>query len=198
MSLKNQIIVFLFLMTSFLHGQVEYGLKAGIIVNASGSITGATSDFSSVENVKEKLSGYYFGGFLEIDLPIIYIRPELQFSSLNTDIENLTLSQSCLEVPISIGFEILPLLSVFAGPSLRYDTQPKIENFSLSKLESNTSVGIHMGVRLHLGDLSIGIRYDRGLKSNEILLLENKGVPISGKVDSRVNQWSLGLAYNLN
>jgi hypothetical protein len=46
--------------------------------------------------------------------------------------------------------------------------------------------------------LSIGIRYDRGLKSNEILLLENKGVPISGKVDSRVNQWSLGLAYNLN
>ena len=52
MSLKNQIVVFLFLMTSFLHGQVEYGLKAGLIVNASGSITGATSDFSGAENVK--------------------------------------------------------------------------------------------------------------------------------------------------
>ena len=47
MSLKNQIIVFLFLMTSFLHVQVVYGLKAGIIVNASGSLTGATSDVSA-------------------------------------------------------------------------------------------------------------------------------------------------------
>ena len=88
MSLKNQIIVFLFLMTSFLHGQVEYGLKAGIIVNASASITSATSDFSSVENVKEKLSGLVSILFSEqfqtkVKLSLKTVFFSLNFSALN-------------------------------------------------------------------------------------------------------------------
>jgi hypothetical protein len=198
MSFKNYFIFCFFLLSTTLHAQLEYGVKVGAILNASGSITNAPSDFSSIESAKESLSGYYLGGFIEIDLPLIYLRPELQFSSLNTDVENLSLSQTRIEAPISIGLNVLPLISVFAGPSLRYESKPKIENISLSELESATSVGVHFGTRLHLGPLSIGIRYDRGLKANETSLLENKGIPISGNIDTRVNQWSLGLAYKLN
>ena len=118
MSFKNYFIFCIFLLSTTLHAQLEYGVKVGAILNASGSITNAPSDFSSIESAKESLSGYYLGGFIEIDLPLIYLRPELQFSSLNTDVENLSLSQTRIEAPISIGLNVLPLISVFAGPSL--------------------------------------------------------------------------------
>ena len=196
MSLKKILLLASLLFSFLTYGQFKYGAKAGVLMNASGSITNAPEDLSSIENVKENTIGYFIGSFASVDLLLFYIRPELQFSYLNKNFDGLSLSQSRLEAPISLGYKFLPVLSAFGGPSFRYNFEPKIENVSISSIEDQTTLGLHLGVRLHLGPLNADVRFDRGLNPNEIDLLENNGIPTTGKIDTRVSVWSLGLSYN--
>lgn len=196
MTFKNTFLVSFLLVSTFAFSQLEYGVKAGIHLNASGNITDAPSDLNSVANIKENMTGYFVGSYVSLDLLFLYVRPEIQFSYLNKNFDSLSLSQSRLEAPISVGFKFLPLLSTFAGPTLRYNFEPKIENVSFTSLEQDTSVGIHFGVRAHLGPLQADVRFDRGFSANEISLIEKNGIPISGRIDTRANVWSLGLSYS--
>ena len=193
--LKKISIIFTLIFSAFAFGQFEFGAKAGINVSASGDITGLNSDFSSVTNIKENMTGYFIGSYVSLDVLFLYLRPEIQFSYLNTNFDSLSLSQSRLEAPISLGFKILPFLSVFSGPTLQYNFEPNIEDVTFSNIEKNTSIGIHMGLRVHLGSLNADIRFDRGITPNELVLIEQRGIPISGNVDTRDRLWSLGLSY---
>ena len=177
--------------------QLNYGIKAGISLNASGDITSASSDLSSVALINENKNGYFFGGYVSFKLIFLYIRPELQFSYLNSTFESISLSQSRLEAPISLGFKLLPVVSVFSGPTLQYNFEPKIEDFSFTDVEQNASLGIHFGLRAHLGPINADVRFDRGINENELMLLEQNGIPISGRIDTRSNVWSIGLSYKL-
>ena len=176
-------------------GQFEYGVKAGIHLNASGTITDAPSDLASVADIKENMTGYFIGSYVALDLAFLYLRPELQFSYLNMNFDLLVLSQSRLEAPISLGFKVLPILSAFAGPTLQYNFGPTIKEVKFTAIEQNTTVGVHLGVRAHLGPLNADVRFDRGINPNELTLLEQNGIPISGRIDTRSNTWSLGLSY---
>jgi hypothetical protein len=193
--LKKISIIFTLIFSAFAFGQFEFGAKAGINVSASGDITGLNSDFSSVTNIKENMTGYFIGSYVSLDVLFFYLRPEIQFSYLNTNFDSLSLSQSRLEAPISLGFKLLPFLSVFSGPTLQYNFEPNIEDVTFSNIEKNTSIGIHMGLRVHLGSLNADIRFDRGITPNELVLIEQRGIPISGNVDTRDRLWSLGLSY---
>ena len=176
-------------------GQFEYGVKAGIHLNASGTITDAPSDLASVADIKENMTGYFIGSYVALDLAFLYLRPELQFSYLNTNFDSFVLSQSRLEATISLGFKVLPILSAFAGPTLQYNFDPTIKEVKFTAIEQNTTVGVHLGVRAHLGPLNADVRFDRGINPNELTLLEQNGIPISGRIDTRSNTWSLGLSY---
>ena len=46
-------------------------------------------------------------------------------------------------------------------------------------------MGIHFGLRAHLGPLNADLRFDHGINENELSLLEQNGVPISGRIDTR-------------
>lgn len=176
-------------------GQFEYGVKAGIHLNASGTITDAPSDLASVADIKENMTGYFIGSYVALDLAFLYLRPELQFSYLNMNFDSLVLSQSRLEAPISLGVKVLPILSAFAGPTLQYNFDPTIKEVKFTAIEQNTTVGVHLGVRAHLGPMNADVRFDRGINPNELTLLEQNGIPISGRIDTRSNTWSLGLSY---
>ncbi len=176
-------------------GQFEYGVKAGIHLNASGTITDAPSDLASVADIKENMTGYFIGSYVSLNLAFLYLRPELQFSYLNTNFDSFVLSQSRLEAPISLGFKVLPILSAFAGPTLQYNFDPTIKEVKFTAIEQNTTVGVHLGVRAHLGPLNADVRFDRSINPKELTLLEQNGIPISGRIDTRSNTWSLGLSY---
>ena len=191
------LILFIFIIPFKTLGQLNYGLKAGINLNASGDITSASSDLSSLALINENKNGYFFGGYVSFKLIFLYIRPELQFSYLNSTFESISLSQSRLEAPISLGFKLLPVVSIFSGPTLQYSFEPKIEDFSFTNIEQNTSLGIHFGLRAHLGPINADVRFDRGINENELMLLEQNGIPVSGRIDTRSNVWSIGLSYKL-
>ena len=120
----------------------------------------------------------------------MYLRPELQFSYLNSTFESISLSQSKLNT-ISLGFKLLPIICIFSGPTLQYNFEPETENLGLSAIEQKTS-GIHFGLRAHLGHL---MQIDLTVVNENELSLLNKSVPISGRID-RSNVWVL--AYFIN
>ena len=195
MNFKVNTFFLILLFTTISFGQFEYGVKGGININYSGDITGTHSDLTSVEGIKKNMKGYFIGSYFSIDLLFLYLRPEVQFTYLNKNFRSLSLSQSRIEAPISVGYKFLPFLSGFMGPTFQYNFEPKIENINLSKIEQNTSVGIHVGIRLHVGPINADFRFDRGISSNELNFLEENGLSISGKIDNRSELWSLGLSY---
>ncbi len=180
------------------YGQFEYGVKGGIQMPASGTIMDAAKDLSSMSTINANRSGYFIGSYVSLDILLFYLRPELQFSYLNRDFESFSLSQSRIEAPVSLGFKLLPVLSVFAGPTFQYNFEPTVQDFSFSSLEEKTTLGIHMGVRAHLGALHFDVRFDRGLSPNEVQLIEQNGMPTFGRIDTRPNVWSLGLSYRFD
>jgi len=177
--------------------QLEYGIKGGINISASGQIKDAVIELTSSENLKNNLTGYFFGGYASLKLLSFYLRPELHFSIQNRNFNSLKLNQSKLEIPVSIGFKFIPILSAFGGPNFQYNFNPKIDEINLSEIQQNTDLGIHLGIRFHLGPLNADIRYDRGLNSNELSLLEKNNIPINGTVDLQSNLWSIGFSYKL-
>ncbi len=198
MKTKITILILFILTWNLTFGQLEYGIKAGVHLNASGNITEATSDLSSLTSIEENMTGYFIGSYVSLDLIFLYLRPELHFSYLNKDFDSLSLSQSRLEAPISVGFKLLPVLSAFVGPTLQYNFEPNIEEVTFTSIEQNASIGIHMGLRVHLGPINTDVRFDRGINPNELSLIEQNGIPISGRIDTRSNVWSLGLSYRFN
>ena len=168
---------------------IKFGMKAGVNLNTSGDIDEIISSNSSIADIDGNRNGFNLGIYSEIKLLMLYLRPEIHYSEFK---DNLKVTQSRIEAPISLGLKILPILSGFAGPTLRYEMTSKGK---LPTGPEDLSVGIHFGARLHLGKLGLDVRYDQGL-SEDVL---NKGGVSSNSIpvtfDNSPGLISLGLSY---
>ncbi len=70
--------------------------------------------------------------------------------------------------------------------------------FEEDKDENKTSLGIHFGIRVNFGPIGLDIRYEKGFSAIEKELLTQKGVPTVGQIDTRPNQFTLGISFKLN
>ena len=59
-------------------------------------------------------------------------------------------------------------------------------------------MGLQIGTNLELGRFGIGIRFERGFTDNEIAILGDNNIDVTGRVDARPKQWVISLSYNLN
>ena len=129
---------------------------------------------------------------------LFYLRPELQFTKINSGFQNTDIGLSKIEAPILLGYKVLGPLSAFAGPSFQYILDENIEGTTLTDIEENFTVGLQIGTRLSLGRFGLGIRYERGFTDNDILILGMNGVPIDGnRIDARPNQFIVSASYEL-
>src|SRR6056300_885306 len=194
--MKNYLYVLLmsFALTTIQSQGLEYGLKAGLNLNSSGDITNILDEYSSIGQTKETINGFNFGVFLQLKLAMLYLRPEIHFSKFETSYDALTVGKSRLEAPVSVGFKFLPFLSAFAGPTYRYGLSGKNDYYTIEPLKGESTLGLHLGARLHLGKLGIDARIERGISENEVKLLSDRNVNI-GNIDQRTTVLSVGLSY---
>jgi hypothetical protein len=194
--MKNYLYVLLmsFALTTIQSQGLEYGLKAGLNLNSSGDITNILDEYSSIGQTKEAINGFNFGVFLQLKLAMLYFRPEIHFSKFETSYDALTVGKSRLEAPVSVGFKFLPFLSAFAGPTYRYGLSGKNDDYTIESLKGESTLGLHLGARLHLGKLGIDARIERGISENEVKLLSDRNVNI-GTIDQRTTVLSVGLSY---
>ena len=183
----------LFISFSPLFSQLEYGIVGGANFQASGDLKSSVIDVC--KETAQRRTGYYVGLYGQINIFIFYLRPELHLTHLSSKFDTISFQSTNLEIPISIGYKVLPPLSVFAGPSIQYRLDENI-NMNPSSLGVNSTLGLHLGSRLHLGSFAIDLRYERGLKESEVALLNAQGV--TQTFDARGQKWSLGISNALN
>ena len=124
------------------------------------------------------------------------MRPEIQFTKINSGFDGKDIGLSKIEAPILLGYKILGPLSVFAGPSFQYILNEDVEGTTLADVEENFTIGLQIGTRISFGRLGMGVRYDRGFTDNGVKILGVNGVG-DGRIDARPNQFIVSASYEL-
>ena len=209
---KHTLILFLLLNTT-LYSQGNLGISFGLIDDSFGSIENISSTIGSYDLDLDKTTGFQFGVYTEIDLITFYIRPELNFifskanqgsTLLSGDILKHKLESSEIQVPIIFGYNILGPISIFGGPSFKYNLKTDSVPISpsdiidLEDIKDKYKLSLLLGTRIKMRSLGIDLRYERGLNNGELKIINAQGLNIpNGNIDSTTNRFSILLSYDL-
>ena len=213
-----RILILFFLFTSsMLIAQGNIGVNFGL----------NDDNFGSIENIKTKVddynldlknsTGFQLGLFTEIDLITFYIRPEINlifskskngtaFTSIGNsnsilnesiNIAEHTYKSTDIQVPIIFGYKILGPVSLFAGPTFKYNLSNS-SNFDLEDIKDKYNLSILLGTRVKVRSFSLGLRYERGLNNNELLIVNANGIDLdNANIDTTTNKLSLNISYDI-
>ena len=213
-----RILILLFLISSSsIFAQGNLGVNFGL----------NDDNFGSIENIKTKIddydldlknsTGFQLGLFTEIDLITFYIRPEINlifskskngtaFTSANNNTNILsesiniaehTYKSTDIQVPIIFGYKVLGPISIFAGPTFKYNLSNS-SNFDLEEIEDKYNLSLLLGTRVKVKSFSVGLRYERGLNNNELLIINANGIDIdNANIDTTTNKLSLNISYDI-
>jgi len=183
------------LSTTLLQAQFEFGVKGGLNYDSLGDVD--YTDISATDLSAGSKTGYHIGAYGKIDLLLFYLRPEIQFTKINSGFADKNIGLSKIEAPILLGYKILGPLSVFAGPSFQYILNEDVEGTTLTDIEENFTVGLQIGTRISFGRLGLGVRYERGFTDNDVKILGVNGLDVGDRIDTRPNQFIISASYEL-
>ena len=191
--MKNIYLILFIFYSQLIFCQLDFGLKFGINLNNSSNISIISQDFDSNISKKDK-NDFNIGGFIALQGFLMDLRGELQYVKIKNSND---LTQDRVEIPVTIGYKILPFLSLFLGPSFQYVLNERSSTFLLDELADKTTMGLNIGTRLYLGKFQFDIRYERGLNDMESKIINQNNLNIE-KIDSRKSLVSFGLSYKIN
>ena len=183
------------LSTTLLQAQFEFGVKGGLNYDSLGDVD--YTDISATDLSAGSKTGYHIGAYGKIDLLLFYLRPEIQFTKINSGFADKNIGLSKIEAPILLGYKILGPLSVFAGPSFQYILNEDVEGTTFTDIEENFTVGLQIGTRISFGRLGLGVRYERGFTDNDVKILGVNGLDVGDRIDTRPNQFIISASYEL-
>tara|TARA_B100001093_G_C26616276_1_gene922462 strand:- start:308 stop:883 length:576 start_codon:yes stop_codon:yes gene_type:complete len=191
--MKNISLIFLILIPNIIFSQLDYGLKFGVNLNNSSDISIISQDFDP--NISKKdYNGYNIGGFISLQGLLMDLRGELQYVKIKNSND---LVQDRIEIPITLGYKVLPFLSLFVGPSFHYVLDEKSSTFLLNNIEDRTTMGLNIGTRLYIGKIQFDLRYERGLNEIETKIINENNLDVA-RIDSRKSLVSFGVSYKIN
>jgi len=204
-----RLICFLLFTSSGLLAQGNLGFQFGLNDDNFGSIENISNKIDNYDLDIKNSTGFQFGVFTEIDLITFYIRPELNLifsKSKNAaaysldegiNIAEHSYKSSEIQLPIIFGYKVLGPISVFGGPSFKYNLSNS-SNFNLEDIKDKYTLSLLLGSRVKIRSISVGLRYERGLNINEVLILNAKGVDLdNANVDLTTNKLSLNISYDI-
>ena len=204
-----RLIYFLLFTSSGLLAQGNLGFQFGLNDDNFGSIENISNKIDNYDLDIKNSTGFQFGVFTEIDLITFYIRPELNLifsKSKNAaaysldegiNIAEHSYKSSEIQLPIIFGYKVLGPISVFGGPSFKYNLSNS-SNFNLEDIKDKYTVSLLLGSRVKIRSISVGLRYERGLNNNEVLIINANGVDLdNANVDLTTNKLSLNISYDI-
>ena len=203
-----RLIYFLLFASSSLLAQGNLGFQFGLNDDNFGSIESISNKIDNYDLDIKNSTGFQFGVFTEIDLITFYIRPELNLifsKSKNAaaysldegiNIAEHSYKSSEIQLPIIFGYKVLGPISVFGGPSFKYNLSNS-SNFNLEDIKDKYTLSLLLGSRVKIRSISVGLRYERGLNNNELLIINANGVDLDNtNVDLTTNKLSLNISYD--
>ena len=207
---KSALIIILLLNTSA-YSQGNLGINFGLNDDSFGSIENIQNTIDTYELDLKNVTGFQFGVFTEIDLITFYVRPEINFvfsksnqgsallsGNISEDILKHNFKTSEIQVPVIFGYNILGPISVFGGPSFKYNLKTSSDVFDLEDIKDKYKLSLLLGSRIKIKSIGIDLRYERGLNSGEIKIINANGLNIpNGNIDSTNNRFSILISYDL-
>ncbi|SFN58833.1 Outer membrane protein beta-barrel domain-containing protein [Algoriphagus ornithinivorans] len=172
------------------------GIKAGL--------SSTEVDFKSEEFIpSDSQLGYHVGLFARFGGAGFFVQPEFLFTQTSGEFifrsnpqaqgEKFEANFNRLDIPLMLGFRVLKVLRVQAGPiaSLNIDSNLKNAGGTVQDAEfSNATLGYQAGLGVDIGNLSIDGKYEGGLSK----FTDNIS---SFQTDNRINQWVLSVGFRL-
>lgn len=144
--------------------------------------------------------GYHVGAFARINLPVIFIQPEVLYTntggSFSDNTFNYDVEFNRLDVPMMIGLKLVSVLRLQVGPVATYllnGNMSSNDGSTTSKLippKEDFTFGYQAGIGLDIGNLVLDFKYEGGI-SNAIN--GYSAVP----TDQRQNQLILSMGFRL-
>ena len=181
-------------LTAFAQKDSGFGIKGGLNYNANGDYFDAAED---AYKDPSRNVGYHIGLFGKLGNRF-YVRPELVYTKTKSDYDGDSFDMSKLDVPVLVGTKIIGPLHVFAGPAFQYILDSEFEGISSNEIESDFTVGLHIGAGVNLGKLGVDVRYERGFSSNEANFINNNVTELNpNRLDTRPDQLIVSLSVKL-
>ena len=207
---KCKLIFFIIINTS-LYSQGNLGINFGLNDDSFGSIENIQNTIDNYDLDLKNATGFQFGMFTEIDLITFYVRPELNFiysisnqgsailsGNISEDLLKHKFKSSEIQVPIIFGYNIIGPISIFGGPSFKYNLNSTSDVFDLEDVKDKYKLSVLLGSRIKIKSIGIDLRYERGLNSGEIKIINANGLNIpNGNIDSTNNRFSILISYDL-
>ena len=215
--MKIRAFILFYFITSSVLAQGNLGINFGLNDDNFGSIKNIDNKIDNYNIDIKNSTGFQIGVFTEIDLITFYIRPELNLifsksknasaysnqsngsSILNQSINiaEHSFKSTDIQVPIIFGYKVFGPISLFAGPTFKYSLSSS-SNFDLEDINDKYTLSILLGARVKVRSISLGLRYERGLNSNEVLIVNANGVDLNeANVDLTTNKLSLNISYDI-
>ena len=209
--MKKYILILLLLSNTLLYSQGSLGINLGLNDDSFGSIENIQNTIDNYDLDLKNATGFQIGIYTEIDLITFYVRPELNFifsksnqgstilsGNLSEDVLKHNFKSSEIQIPIIFGYNIFGPISVFGGPSFKYNLKTSSDAFDLEDIKDKYKLSLLIGSRVKIKSIGIDLRYERGLNSGEIKIINANGINIpNGNIDSTNNRFSILLSYDL-
>ena len=209
--MKKHVLIFFMSLNTLLYSQGNLGINFGLNDDSFGSIENIQNTIDNYDLNLKNATGFQFGIFTEIDLITFYVRPELNFifsksnqgstilsGNISEDILKHSFKSSEVQVPIIFGYNILGPISVFGGPSFKYNIKTSSDFFDLEDVKDKYKLSLLLGSRVKIKSIGIDLRYERGLNSGEIKIINANGINIpDGNIDSTNNRFSILISYDI-
>ncbi len=169
--------------TSLAQSKGGIGLKGGLNYNSNARFY---KDAEVIWGDPANNMGYHLGLFGKVNAGPLFLRPELIYTNLKSEINSVQYTTQRLDAPLLVGIQVLGLVSVFGGPSLHYYLQDQLREFDYERLNT----GYQFGVGLSLGNVGLDLRYERVL-DDQTIDIDNV---LTGAGDFKFQQLILGLS----
>ena len=185
--MKKYKLVFFLIINISLYSQGNIGVNFGLNDDSFGSIENIQNTIDNYDLDLKNATGLQFGIFTEIDLITFYVRPELNFiysisnqgsailsGNISEDLLKHKFKSSEIQVPIIFGYNIIGPISVFGGPSFKYNLNSTSDVFDLEDIKDKYKLSVLLGSRIKIKSIGIDLRYERGLNNGEIKMGKRK------------------------
>ena len=161
-------------------GPIVFGVRAGLQTQGLNPSTGADLGIANAD----KDFGYQLGFLARFNLPILYIQPELMYTShrftMNLEGDaSAKVSMKNLELPVMVGMKIA-FLRVMAGPvfNLMNDTKNKLKKTSMAVTADITRplVSYQLGAGIELGHIGFDVRYGGQFKRADMTVVKGENL----------------------
>lgn len=173
------LFVLLLINSSLLYGQeFSIGIKGGLNFNSIGELyhigftNGGGVGVIPMEDTYYKAkneNSSHIGGLLMIDFKKIFIRSEINFTTLKNSYplakKTSYWTSSKIDIPILFGVKIYKPISFYIGPAFSKISKMKLDGAEHPLEFKKSAVNLNAGILVEFGRFGFDLRYEYGLKT---------------------------------